>query len=73
MSNGMIIFLVIWGIGMLFFCGAIIWHCKRQQDDRLPMWATFLIIVFWFIAFPLALLILFAAWVDDKYFSDEEV
>ncbi|HEF8780543.1 MULTISPECIES: hypothetical protein [Providencia] len=72
MSDGMIISLVIWVIGMLFFCGAIIWHYKRQPSDRLPIWATSLIIVFWFIALPLALLILFAAWIDDKYFSDED-
>lgn len=66
MSNGMIISLVIWVIGMLFFCGAIIWHYKRQPNDRLTIWATSLIIIFWFIA----LLILLVAWIDVEYFSD---
>lgn len=73
MSDGMIIFLVVWGTGVLIFLVTTPLHYKRQPDDRLPMWATILIIVFWFIALPLALLILFAAWIDEKYFSDEEV
>lgn len=72
MNDGMIIFLIVWGIGILFFCASIIWHYQRQPDDRLPMWATVLIIVFWFISLSLALLVLFATWVDEKYFSDED-
>ncbi|MBZ3682633.1 hypothetical protein J1N41_15805 [Providencia rettgeri] len=71
MSDGIIISLIVWGIGALFFCTSIIWHYKRQPADRLPMWATILIIIFWFAALILALLLLLALWIDNKYFTNE--
>lgn len=64
MSDGVIIFFIVWALGVLFFSNAIVWHYERQPDDRLPMWATMLIIVFWFIAFPVALIILLIIWID---------
>lgn len=70
MSDGMIISLIVWVLGILFFCTSIIWHYQRQPNDRLPMWATILIVVFWFISFPSALLILFTIWADNKYIAD---
>ncbi|MEX6155570.1 hypothetical protein AB6G46_21685 [Providencia hangzhouensis] len=72
MSDGIIISLIVWGIGALFFCASIIWHYKRQPADRLPMWATILIIIFWFAALIMALLLLLALWIDNKYFINEE-
>lgn len=72
MSDGIIISLIVWGIGALFFCTSIIWHYKRQPADRLPMWATILIIIFWFAALIMALLLLLALWIDNKYFINEE-
>ncbi|HEC8329180.1 TPA: hypothetical protein RG647_RS12480 [Providencia rettgeri] len=70
MDDGMIIFLIVWGLGILFFLASINWHYQRQPDDRLPMWATILIIVFWFISFPVALITLLIIWIDIQYFSD---
>ncbi|MBJ9972939.1 MULTISPECIES: hypothetical protein [Providencia] len=72
MSDGIIISLIVWGIGALFFCTSIIWHYKRQPADRLPMWATILIIIFWFAALIMAMLLLLALWIDNKYFTNEE-
>ncbi|WP_272654033.1 hypothetical protein [Providencia sp. PROV091] len=72
MNETLLAFSMVWYVGAMIFTAAIIWHYKRQPIDRLPVWATILIIIFWFIALPLALLILFAAWIDDKYFSDED-
>ncbi|MGJ3352216.1 hypothetical protein [Providencia sp. Je.9.19] len=72
MSDGVIIFFIVWALGVLFFSNAIVWHYERQPADRLPMWATILIIIFWFIALPLALLILSVMRIDFTYFSDED-
>ncbi|EOG5604238.1 hypothetical protein ACLE2P_003653 [Providencia stuartii] len=72
MSDGMIIFLIVWGLGVLFFFASIILHYRKHPDDRLPMWATILIIIFWFAALIMALLLILALWIDNKYFTNED-
>lgn len=72
MSDGMIISLIVWIIGVLFFSVAIALHYKRQPNDRLPWWGTVLVIVFWFVVLPLVLLLLIIMWIDFKYFPDSD-
>lgn len=63
---------VCWAVGVFIFLISIIWHYKKHPDDALPIWGTMLIIWFWFIALPIAILILFSLWVDIKFFSKED-
>lgn len=72
MNKTLLVLSMAWYVGAMIFTISILWHYKRQPNDRLPVWGTILIIVFWFIVFPLALLILLAAWVDEKYFTEED-
>ncbi|HBO23743.1 MAG TPA: hypothetical protein DD649_12775 [Providencia sp.] len=71
MNETLLVLAMIWYMGAMIFTISILWYYKRQPTDRLPVWGTILIIIFWFVSFPVALIILLIIWIDIQYFSDE--
>ncbi|MCW2257122.1 hypothetical protein M2263_003213 [Providencia alcalifaciens] len=67
MSN----YLVIWGVGILFFSPFIIWHYQKKPDDRLSWAATALMLILWPLTFISMLFLLTLVWIEERLAKDE--